>query len=193
MAASRSRSSRSRSSRSSRTTRSSRTPRRLKKASPALAASGAPWVRNGVDHGPFRAAIHDLTAWALDLAERAVDDWPRGQTHVSNTRRFLFAKIAGTRPTLISADDLAFTAGLLARILDEDYGLALTDALSVLDRLDLPTDVVPMPPRTPPTPTGPMARSASQASSFTPPPLRYCDDCGAIHEVGDHLPRRNAA
>lgn len=154
-------------------------------------ASGAPWVRNGIDHGPVRAAIHDLTAWALDLAERAVDDWPRGQKHVSNTRRFLFAKIAGTRPNLVSADDLAFTAGLLARILDDDYGLALTDALSVLDRLDLPTDVVPMPPRTPPTPMGPIARSAP--SPFTPPPLRYCDDCGVIHEVGDHLPRRNAA
>ena len=24
-----------------------------------------------------------------------------------------------------------------------------------------------------------------------PPALRYCEDCGAIHELGDHLPHRN--
>ncbi|MGE0397218.1 MAG: hypothetical protein AB7T06_10900 [Kofleriaceae bacterium] len=144
----------------------------------------------------MRAAIHDLTSWALDLADRAVADWPRGQQHVSNTRRFLLAKLAGTRPNLVAVDDLVFTAGVLARVLDDDYGLALADALSVLDQIDLPTDLDPLPPRMPPTPMNPVVRAFANATPAsrapTPPPLRYCDDCGVIHEVGDHLPRRNA-
>ncbi|MGN6105492.1 MAG: hypothetical protein ACTHU0_10340 [Kofleriaceae bacterium] len=42
-----------------------------------------------------------------------------------------------------------FTAGLLARIFDEDLALGMSEAVTILDAIGLPTDVVPFVPRPP--------------------------------------------
>ena len=174
-----------------------------KKATPALAAARAPWIRNGIDYGPARAAIHELATWALDIAERAVDDWPTGRAHVCNTRRFVEARIAGNRPSRASIDDVMFTARLLARIFDDELGLDLSDALTIFDILELPLDVVPVrrsaptPARMPTSVLHTLIRAAAPIAPATrapvPPPLRFCDECGYVHEPGEHVRHRNAA
>ena len=143
-----------------------------KKASPAVAAARAPWVLDGIDYGPARAAAHELANWALDIADRAVDDWPLGQAHVRNARRFVTARIAGCDARHVSTEDIVFTAELLARIFDEDLDLGLTDALAILEALELPLDMLAMDRRV---------------------PLRFCDECGYLHEPSDHVRHRNAA
>ena len=172
-------------------------------AAPAIAAARAPWIRNGIDYGPARAAIHELASWALDIAERAVDDWPTGRAHVRNTRRFVEAQIAGNRPRGASIDDVMFTARLLARIFDDELGLDLSDALTIFDILQLPLDVVPIhraaprPARLPTSVLHTLLRTAAPIAPATrapaPPPLRFCDDCGYVHEPGEHVRLRNAA
>lgn len=157
-----------------------------KKAAPALTAAKAPWIADGIDFGPAAAAVRDLATWALDIAERDVDDWPEARTKVRNTRRFVLAKLVGkTRHAPI--DDIVFTASLLARIFDADLGINVGDAVEILSTLDLPTDDVPVPPPTRMKPMGTAARR------HTPPPLRLCDECGVVHELGQHLGHRNAA
>lgn len=174
-----------------------------KKASPAIAAARAPWIRNGIDYGPARAVLRDLATWALDIAEHATDDWPAGRAHVRNTRGFVEASIFGKRTRRVSIDDVMFTARLLARIFDDDLGLDFSDALTILDLLDLPLEVVAIPraaPRTVRAPTSVLhdlirnaAPSASATRAPAPPPLRLCDDCGYVHEPGEHVHYRNAA
>lgn len=183
-------------SRSSRATRSS-----VKKASPAVTAARAPWVRDGIDYGPARAAIQDLANWALDIADQWVGDWPLGRKHVRNTRRFLLARIQG-RKVRGSFEDLLFTARLLARVFDDDLGLDLSDALTIFDVLELPLEAMPMPTRRAPAPQQPllalevlrqMIAPQPTPRAPAPPPLRLCDDCGYVHEPGEHFGRRNAA
>jgi hypothetical protein len=174
-----------------------------KKAAPAVAAARAPWIKNGIDYGPARAAIGDLASWALDLAERCVADWPAGRAHVRATRRSVEAHIAGKRTRGASIDDVMFTAHLLARIFDEDLGLGLSDALTILDTLDLPIDAVPLPRYAPRAPrpissvlhalTRTAAPVAPAPRAVVPPLLRFCDECGYVHEPGDHVRHRNAA
>jgi hypothetical protein len=191
----------SRSNRSSRSSRSARAPKKLKKASPAVAAARAPWIFEGIDYGPARAAVRDLANWALDIAERAVDDWPVGQLHVRNTRRFVSARIEGKTPRRVSVDDVLFTAELLARIFDEDLGLGLSEALTILETLELPLDPVPVHRQAPRmskvvplrTTLQSLARSAMTSSPASVAPLRLCDACGYVHELGDHVRHRNAA
>jgi hypothetical protein len=183
---------------SSRSARSSK-----KKASPAVVAARAPWIRNGIDYGPARAAILDLATWALDIAERAVADWPAGRAHVRNTRRLVEARIAGKRPRGASIDDVMFTARLLARFFDDDLGLDLSDALTIFDILDLPIEVVPVssyaprPTRTATSVLHTLTRNtapiAPAARATVPPPLRFCDECGYVHEPREHVRHRNAA
>jgi hypothetical protein len=174
----------------------------MKKPSPAVAAARAPWIYDGIDYGPARAAVRDLANWALDIADGAVDDWPVGQRHVRNTRRFVTARIEGKKPRRVSIDDIWFTAELLARIFDEDLGLGLSDALTILETLELPFDAVPVPRRAPRMPMlvplratlHTLAKSAMSASSAAPiAPLRFCDECGYVHEQSDHVRHRNAA
>lgn len=194
MSASRSRS-RSGSSRSDRSSK--------KKASPAIAAARAPWIRNGIDYGPARAAIHELATWALDIAEGAVVDWPAGRAHVRSTRRFVESQLSGNRPSHASIDDVMFTARLLARIFDDELGLDLSDALTIFDILQLPLDMVPIrrtapaPARVPTSVLHTLLRAAAPTAPTTrapaPPPLRFCDDCGYVHEPGEHVRHRNAA
>ena len=173
----------------------------MKKPSPAVAAARAPWIVDGIDYGPARAAVGDLANWALDIAERAVDDWPAGQVHVRNTRRFVSARLDDKKPRRVSIEDIWFTAELLARIFDEDLGLGLSDALTILDTLELPVEAVPMPRRPPRMPMlaplratlHTLAKSVMQTPSATVAPLRFCDECGYVHEQSDHVRHRNAA
>lgn len=189
-----------------------RSSKKMKKASPAVTAARAPWVFDGIDYGPARAALRDLANWALDIAERAVDDWPSGRQHVRNTRKFVLARVEGKKPRHVATDDILFTAELLARIFDEDLDLGLSEALTILEMLELPVDAVAMHRPTPRMPAiasvVPMLASitpliapalhtlanAMQAAPATPvAPLRLCDECGYVHERGLHLGHRNAA
>jgi hypothetical protein len=176
--------------------------RRARKATPAVAAARPPWVRNGIDYGPATAAARELAVWAFDLAERDLEDWPIGQKRVHNTRRYVLAQLDGRRAPRVSLADLMFTATLIARILDGDLQLGLADMLGVLETLELPTDdIVPLatsrraPSRTATAMNSdaPIVRFASPAPvasatvGFTPPRLRFCEDCCLVHEPGDHL------
>ena len=90
-----------------------------KKASAAVVAAGAPWVRDGIDYGPARAALSELAKWALDLADHAIEGWPEGHEHVRKTRRFVEARLAGELARGAATLFVMFTARLLARILYE--------------------------------------------------------------------------
>jgi hypothetical protein len=174
----------------------------MKKPSAAVAAARAPWIFDGIDYGPARAAVRELANWALDIAERSVDDWPIAQEHVRNTRRFVTARLEGRKPRRVSLDDVWFTADLLARIFDEDLGLGLSDALTILETLELPSDAVPMPRCAPRKPMlVPLRATLQTLAKIAGPspsvqqvaPLRFCDECGYVHEQSDHVRHRNAA
>ena len=174
--------------------RSSRTrPSSKKKTAATTAAARPPWIDDGIDYGPANTAARDLAIWALALAERDVEDWPAARKRVRNARRFVLARLAG-KDRRMPLEDVLFTASLLARIFDDDLGLGLSDSLSIFDSLDLPTDIIPVPP--PPRPTSPAARPRPATPTRVapvPPPLRFCDDCGYVHEPGMHVGYRNAA
>ena len=217
-----SKSSSSRSSRSSTTkpTRAARGRSAGKPAAPAAVAARAPWIEDGIDFGPARAAVDDLVNWALDLAELEVDGDRADLKRIRKVRRAFLSDVASN----VAVSDLIFVAQILARVFDRDLGLGLADQLAIFDKLDLDTDLLPLSPMprrpTPlgaviptrmPTP-GPVERrptptvriqfatpaslrvAPSARSHTAPPPLRFCDDCGYVHEPGDHVfQRRNAA
>ena len=155
-----------------------------KKAGSKLAAAKAPWIDGDIDYGPAVTAARDLATWALDLAERDVGDWPEARKRIRNTRRFVLARISG-KDRHMPVEDLIFTASLLARIFDDDLDLDIADAFEIFGALELPTDVVPV---RAPTRAQPMSRR-----SVVPPPLHLCDECGHVHELGQHFGYRNAA
>lgn len=175
--------------------RSSARPRPSRKApkrsSPAVRAA---WLDDDeIDYGPATDAVRSLAMWALEIAERDVEDWPTAREQVRNTRRFVIGRLSG-QERRVPIDDIIFTAGLLARIFDADLGLELVDVLTIFDALDFPTEDLPVPP----TPRGPAtARNAPPKSARraapVPPPLRLCDECGYVHEPGMHVGYRNAA
>lgn len=162
----------------------SRSGRPKKKVGAALAASKAPWLDGDIDYGPAVVAARDLATWALDIAERDVDDWPEARKRVRNARRFVFARLDG-KERRMPIEDVIFTASLLARIFDDDLDLDVADAFEVFGALDLPTDVVPV---RAPTRAQPMS-----PRSFVPSPLRLCVECGHVHEIDNHIGYRNAA
>lgn len=162
----------------------SRSRRPNKKAAAALAASKAPWIDGDIDYGPAVVAARDLATWALDIAERDVGDWPEAKRRIRNTRRFVFARLAGKARSM-PIEDLIFTASLLARIFDDELDLEVADAFEIFGALDLPTDVVPVRPPTRAQPVSPR--------SFVQSPLRLCMECGHVHELDHHLGYRNAA
>lgn len=203
-----------------------------KPANPAVAAAGAPWVKDGIDYGPARAAFDELARWVLDLAEREVDGDRADTKRIRKVRR-AFGK-GGTGH--VPFNDAVFVAQILARVFDRDLGLALADQLEIFDQLDLDTDALPLwAPRPRPAlsratlaptqrptapsiergpiplvrirveatrpdglmaPTRPIQASttARMPTHVAPPPLRFCDECGYVHEPGEHVfQRRNAA
>jgi len=175
--------------------------RHRKKASERIIAAGAPWIRGGIDYGPMRAALQDLSDWVFNLAEASVEDWSTARAHLRATRRFVDAQIHGYRARRVTVDDVMFTAQLLARIFEADLGLDMSDALMILNSLELPTEVVAVarPSRSAHEPSvsrnldpdPQLPRRATTSSGV--PPLRWCDDCGLVHELGAHRGHRNAA
>ncbi len=139
-----------------------------------------------IDYGPAVDAIADLAAWALDLAAADVADWPEGQRRVKNARRFVLARLRGKHLRSTPYEDVIFTAGLLARIFEQEIGLGVGDMVSMLDHLGLPTEAVPIVPRTQPSvrigvaphvvprvaPVRPVARVTAQPSP--------CAGCGCF-------------
>lgn len=148
-----------------------------------------PWIQDGIDYGPAIVAIHDLAAWAFDVAERDVVDWPEGLRRVHTARRFVLARIRGKRARRVPFEDVAFTAGLLVRIFDDEMRLGMTEVIAILDALHLPTEFVPLSPRPAPR-TGAMRPAPrSTISPLRPRPSAFvvtepdgaCDECGEVH------------
>jgi len=104
-----------------------------------------------IDYGPAVDAIADLAGWALDLAAADVADWPEGKRRVRNARRFVLARLRGKTLRSTPFEDVIFTAGLLARIFEQEIGLGVGDMVTMLDHLGLPTDAVPIVPRPQPS------------------------------------------
>ena len=165
----------------------SKSRRSSKKQSEVAAGSRAesaahPWVIGDIDFGPAVAAVHDLAAWAFDLAARDVADWPEGRRRVRNARWFVLGRLRGKDVHRTPYEDVLFTAGLLARILESDLHLPLTHVVAALDHLGLPTEVVPFAtyPRrhvaamSPSSPVSPLRRRPATAM----PELDVCDECG---------------
>jgi hypothetical protein len=144
-----------------------------------------PWVIGDIDFGPAVAAAHDLAAWAFDLAARDVADWPEGRRRVRNARRFVLLRLRGKDVHRTPYEDVLFTAGLLARILEADLHLPLVHVVAALDHLGLPTEVVPLvshPQRRgaamyPSSPISPL-RPRPAAGAVAPAPVDVCDECG---------------
>lgn len=157
-----------------------------------------PWIQDGIDYGPAILAIRDLATWAFDVAERDVADWPEGLHRVHTARRFVLARIRGKRARRVPFEDVVFTAGLLARIFDDELRLGMNEVVAIFDALHLPTELVPLSPRPAPR-TGAMRPvSRAQVSPLRPVrPLRpcptafvvaepdgacdECDECGEVH------------
>lgn len=119
-----------------------------KRTVPSSAANPSkPWVLDGIDYGPAIGAVADLAAWAFDLAVRDVADWPEAQHRVRSARNYVLDRLRGRRARHVSGEDILFTAKLLARIFDADLSLSMTEMVSILDQLGLPTDVIPLRPR----------------------------------------------
>ncbi|MCW5801774.1 MAG: hypothetical protein KIT31_05260 [Deltaproteobacteria bacterium] len=163
-----------------------------------------PQAGDGIDYGPARTALRALATWALDLAERDLAGDPDGLRHVRNARRVVFAKL-GDKPAPRggSLADLQFAAFQIAHLLDRDLQLGIGEHLDLIETLEEQascrfgelafgprrkrenTDVSGVPiTRLPagPVPTG------RPTVGFSPPPLRFCEDCGLVHELADHIP-----
>ncbi len=150
---------------------------------------GRPWVIDGIDYGPAIAAVHDLAAWAFDLAEGDVADWPEGLRRVRSARRFVFARLRGKRPHGFPVEDFLFTTGLFIRIFEADLHLPFSDMVAIFDQLGFPTDAVPLarpapsaacwpqhPPLVPITPL----RPRPTAIAARPAPADVCEGCGQL-------------
>ncbi len=163
-----------------------------------------PWAEavDSIDFGPAVAAVADLAGWALDLAAVDVADWPEGTRRVRTCRRYVLRRLRGQDTRGVPFEDVLFTAGLLARIFESEIGLGTSEMVAVLDRIGLPTEVVPMMPRAQPHARIPLRRPIAphppRAVYVTAVPAAEpeivddldvvpCDECG-------HPPRyRNAA
>ena len=165
-----------------------------------------PWADaiDGIDYGPAVAAVADLAGWALDLAAADVADWPEGARRVRMCRRYVLRRLRGQRTGGVPFEDVLFTAGLLARIFEAEIGLGMSEVVAVLDKIGLPTEVVPMMPRVQPHARIPLRAVRAVEVGPRPHPMSAfpasddriaadddddapCDSCG-------HRPRyRNAA
>jgi hypothetical protein len=121
-----------------------------------------PWAEavDSIDFGPAVAAVADLAGWALDLAAADVADWPEGARRVRICRRYVLRQLRGRHTRGVPYEDILFTAGLLARIFEAEIGLGMSEVVAVLDKIGLPTEVVPMMPRAQPHAQMPVSRTA---------------------------------
>jgi hypothetical protein len=125
----------------------SKSKRKRPARSRAAAKPSRPWILGGIDYGPAIGAVGDLANWAFELAAKDVADWPEGRRRVRSAKRYVLDRLRGRRALHTPAEDVLFTAGLLARIFDADLSLGMTEMVSILDELGLPTEVVPLMPR----------------------------------------------
>lgn len=159
---------------------------RARAANLASALSALDLDDGEIDYGPAREAIADLAAWAFGLAGQDVAEWPEGQRRVRNARRYVLARLRGKHLRSTPYEDVLFTAGLLARIFEQEIGLGMGDMVSLLDQLGLPSEVVPIAPRPQPSvrigvaphvvsrvaPIHPIGRVTAQPSP--------CPGCGCV-------------
>ncbi len=155
----------------------------------ATAKRPHPWADvGGIDYGPAVAALGDLVTWVFDLAAADVADWSEGKRRVRATRKYVLDRLRGRNPRGVPSEDIYFTAGLLARIFEAEIGLGMSEMVAVLDRIGLPTEVVPMMPRVQPSARMPLrAPAAVRVAPFPFPGPRVapsvprpepCADCG---------------
>jgi hypothetical protein len=116
----------------------------------------------------------DIATWAFELAARAVEDWPEARRRLKKAREYVIAQRRG-RASNASDEDIAFAAAFLARVLEADLGLCMTEIVMVLDELGLPTEAVPMVPRRPSGLVGipkvvPLVRPQAMATEDEPTP-----------------------
>lgn len=97
----------------------------------------------------YFAAANDLAVRVFDLARDAADDWPEGAKRVQRARQYVMARLQGKRPRAAPLEDLALTASLLCRVLEDELLCELTDVVAIFDEVGLPTDDVPIAPRVP--------------------------------------------
>jgi hypothetical protein len=145
------------------------------------------FLADGIDYGPAYAAIADLAEWALSLAADDVEDWPEGRRRVKSASRFVLDRLRGKRTRTAPGEDILFTAGLLARIFEADVGLGMSEMVSILDQLGLPTEVVPMMPRA--QRTQPSVRPVAAVIPLRPRQVRVAPPCIEC----SRSPIRNAA
>ena len=175
-----------------RTHRAPATNKRTKEAEPAAtpAPSADHWSANGINYGPAISALHELAAWAFDLAAHNTADWPAGKRRVANARRFVLSRLRGRRLRAVPCEDVMFTAGLLARIFDADLRLSMTEMISIFDQLGLPTEVVP---RVAPAPARDGASSRASAMPFRPRTTLVTTHPGPVDYYDAFLRFKNAA
>jgi hypothetical protein len=152
-----------------------------------------PWVIGGIDYGPAIATVRELSAWAFDLAARDVADWPSGQRRVQTAHRFVLDRLRGTYRRAAPFEALLFTAELLARIFEADLHLGMSEMVTILDRLGLPTELVPLMPRRQANASAPMHPPIAPITPLRPRPAAVV---AAPHdgEPGQLCPQfRNAA
>lgn len=106
-----------------------------------------PWILGDVDYGPTILPPADLAAWAFELAADSVEDWPEAHRRVGRARRAIAARLSGARAAGATAEDVVFTAALLARLFEADLELDMAETLAIFDAIGLPTDDVSLTPR----------------------------------------------
>lgn len=130
-------------------------PKKVKKRGVPFQASPRrsrpPWVIGGINYGPAIGAVADLATWAFELAAKDVEDWPEGRRRVRTARKYVLDRLRGRDARSTPAEDVLFSARLLARIFDAELELGMTEMVSILDELGLPTEVVPLMLRQPAT------------------------------------------
>lgn len=150
---------------------------------PATVPAAAP---GSADYGPALTAVHDLAAWAFNLAARDVSGWPEGLRRVQTARRLVRARLRGKRLRDVPFEDVLFTAELMARIFEADLRLPMSDMVAILDRLGFPTEVVPLMPRAsssacrPEHPPITPLRPRSGANAGRPAPAGAGDECSPL-------------
>jgi hypothetical protein len=193
--------------------RSSSSPRRgrgTRKAAPARDTASAPRAGDPIDYGPVRAAVRALATWAFDLAARDIAEDPDGLRRVETARQLVLAQLDDKpAPRGASLADVQFATLQIARLVDRDLKLGIGGHLDLIEMFEhRASDLLPDALATARKrragkrentdvsgvvitlcPPGPVPEE-SLTAGFSPPRLRFCEDCGVVHEGSDHIPLR---
>lgn len=185
--------------------------RGVRKPAPRRDAATSQHVADLIDYGPARAAVRALVTWAFDVAERDVAGDEIGLRRVENARQLVLSQLDDKpAPRVASFADVQFTTLRIARLIDRDLKLGIGEHLDLIEMLEqrasslLGETIAGVSPPRPARkrentdvsgvvitlcPPGP-APEPSLTASFSPPRLRFCEDCGVVHEGSDHIPFR---